>query len=212
MTMTTTQVFGRIVTAEQVEQAVIETLQLWLPTYLRQMEVVGERPDQSLRPPRHYKTANRFENWPDDQLPVAVVVSPGLREAPRRLGSGEFNAKWTVGIGIVCSADNAQNTNSLAKAYAAAVRAVLTQKPDLGGFAAGVEWLDETYDDAPVEAGRTLASGQVVFAIQVNSVLDTFRGPVTPTVTPEANPPGWSTPPNRYTIDTVEVTVDKEEL
>lgn len=190
--------YGSIIEGAQVEQAVIDTLRLWFPTYLAEFERRHSFAAGSLPLPRSYTTRNEFDKWEDEQIPAVIVVSPGLNGRPTRQGDGSYLASWIVGVGIVVVGVDPGNSNMLAKLYAACARLIMIQQRSLGGFARGVSWLDESYDDVPSEATRTLVAGQVIFSVEVSEVLDSFRGPVEPDDTE-----------SYYTIDTATMTVNQ---
>jgi hypothetical protein len=189
----TEAVFSRIVDASQVEQAVIAHLGNWMPTYLAEAERQRGIPEGSLPAIRSYDTVNQWQHWPENQLPACLVVSPGTVRPPKKEGDGTYRGFFAVGLGIVCSADNQQNTNQMAKLYTAVARAVLLQHQRLGDFdAAGVEWREEKYNDIPQEAARTLAAGQAIFIVEVPSITTAMSGPAEPYEDPYTDP-SWPT-------------------
>lgn len=165
------------------------TMKKWMPTYLaeieRQMFATNTR---RFPEPRSYQRLPDLESWAGEQLPGAVVVCGGTADDPRIEGNDKYIAEWSVGIGVVVSADTMVNTQDLAKVYGAVVRAVMLQKRDLEGFATGVRWLEESYDDLPPEDARTLAVAYVTFAVQIADVVSRRGGPATPDLDP-ADPP-----------------------
>ena len=204
--------FGRILTGEQVEDAVVATLQLWMETYLAEVERQTSRPLRSLPLPRSYQVAQEFMKWPEEIIPAVVVVSPGTDGDPVMRGDGRYEATWTVGVAIVVAAATRNDTHSLAMAYSAAVRAALTQRPSLGGFAAGTTWGGESYDDLPSEDARSLQAGYQIFNVTVEDVMNARGGPpaAVPAVDPYVDPGDWpevSADPDKRTS-----TVIKEEI
>lgn len=200
-------VFDHILTADVVEQHALETLQTWLPTYLREVERQTGRDPNTLPAVRSWKPVNIFERWPEDQLPAVLLVSPGLIGTPEKEGDGYYRARWSLGIGVVVSARDAATTNSLAKVYAAAVRATILQHQSLGGHSRGVGWVDEKYDDLPAEKGRTLAAGQNIFWVEYAQVVSTKGGPIQP-VPPDDEPP----PEDWPTVETADTTIESEAI
>src|SRR4051812_27844406 len=158
---------GPIVSARDVEQAAIDTLHKWLSTYLGEAEDQHSRARGSLPRPRSITTTNSFDKWPEDQLPCLLLVCPGLAEAPKAEGNGRYRALFALGAAVVVSAKTEAATEELSKLYVAAVRTCLVQQQSLGGFASGVDWMDETYDDLPSEDWRSLGAGQAIFAVHV---------------------------------------------
>jgi hypothetical protein len=203
-------IFKDIITRQEVEQAAMITLQTWLDTYLAEVERQKGLAVRSLPRPRSWMRRNEFEHWPEDQIPSIIVISPGIAEPPTGTGSGAFRANWLLGVAVVAEGQQTNNTRDLVGYYTAAIRALIIQRPSLGGFAMGVTWTDERYDDiSDTEIGRTLASGQVVFQVTVENIVSTKAGPLTPD-TPPVDPPDTS--PTWPIADTVSVEYELEDL
>lgn len=188
--------FRNITSRPEVEKAAIDMLRLWMDTYLNEIERQNGIPPRKLTRPRSYSQRNKFDIWPEDQLPAIVVISPGLAEKPRRLGDGSHTAKWAVAIACIVGAKDEEETRNLAGLYTAAIRALFLQRASLNQFAAGVEWLDERYDDMPDDARRSVQSGTVILAVEVDDVVTANAGPVTPDdppTDPTVDPGDWPT-------------------
>ncbi len=182
---------GPILTADHVEQAALDTLKAWMPTYLAEMERQTGRPAGSVPMVRSWSTLNQFAHWTEDQLPGVILVSPGLAQHPTRRGDGSNWARWTLGVGIVVSARDQPTTNALAKLYAAAVRACLLQHPSLGGKSEGLGWTDERYTDVPSDQARSVAGAQLIFWVEYKDVVNDQMGPpfpAQPSPTPLTDP------------------------
>lgn len=171
---------GPIITGRDVELAAIAVLRKWASTYLAEAERQTGRTVGSLPRPRSYSTAPDFETWPEDQLPRVLLVAPGLAEAPAAYGAGEFHARFLLGIACIVSARSMDETADLAKLYCATLRTVLVQHQSLDGFAAGVVWLDEDYDDLPSIDDRSLGAGQAIFTVEVAGFARRYNGPPYP--------------------------------
>lgn len=199
-------VFGKIIGKEQVEQAVEATLKKWMTTYLAEIERQRGIPPRSLPEIRNYTNVNEFEKWPEDQLPLVVIISPGLGgEKPRMEGDGTYTAKFLIGLATVVSADTQENTSKIAGMYGAAVRACLAQQQDLGGISTGIEWQDERFDDIPNEERRSLASVQEVFLVEVPGIVNERDGLMAVPDDPYAPIGDWPE------AETVHVTINKED-
>lgn len=196
MTGTTSPVFGRIVLGSDAETALVDTLQAWLPTYLAELERRTDRPAGAVPMVRSWRRSNRFYRFPQDQLPAAIVISPGTTGPPERRGDGTIDAWFRLGIAIVCAANTPEATNELAKLYAAAVRTAVLQQPSLAGdpadphpFAARVIFVGETTDDVPAEYLEIGCTAQVEFDVLVEGIADATAGPAAATVEPPADLP-----------------------
>lgn len=183
-----TSVFGPMVIASDVEEALIDTLQLWLPTYLGEMQRL--KPELPPLPDiRSYSQTNRFQRLPQDQLPAAVVLSPGLASAPAVFGDGKIGAWWRLGVVVICSTRTAEETNQAAKLYGAAIRTLLVQRPDLGGVASALTIVSELYDDVPANYLEVGATAQIEMDVFVDEISNNTHGPDQPAADPTVAPP-----------------------
>jgi hypothetical protein len=195
-------IFGRILTGHDVEQWCLDTLKEWSSTYLAELERQNGLTAGSLPRLRSYATAPSFDNWPEDQVPGLVLISVGLAEAPLHSGDGGYQARWQMALGLVVSARTEAESHFLSMLYVAAHRALLLQRPSLGGRSSGVVWLDEDYAQGTYDDQRSLALGQASFTVGVEDVTNTLAGPTsadTP-LTPDTEP--WADWPVAETVDT----------
>ena len=196
-------VFGSLVFPDEVEQAIIETCRTWFPEYLAYAErKLGFKP-QEIPPIRKWIATADLTRWPEEQPPAVLVMNTGLAEEPSRTGRRDYSVKWAVGLAVVASAKDAPTTDRLAKIYTGILRAILTHKPDLGGFAEAIEWVDEGYDALPGgKRRRNLAAGQVIMRVEVKDAVTAFSGPQEPRENPYEGPP-----PDDPTVAAADVTV-----
>jgi hypothetical protein len=190
MTVPYTSAIGRIVTGREVELAALAMLKRWSSTYLAEAERQTNRVPGSLPRVRTWTTAPDFEKWPEDQLPCVLLISPGLAQPPMPDGTGQYRAQFSLGLAAIVSAAQMDDTAELAKLYCAVHRACILQHQSLEGFAAGITWVDENYDDLPSIDGRSLGAGQAIFAVQVDGISTRWNGPPTPSEppTPDTDP------------------------
>jgi hypothetical protein len=137
-----------------------------------------------------------------DELPAVIVVSPGLNGPPMERGSGQVDAVWAVGVGVVVAAKTSDDAQRLAKLYGAAVRSLLVQKGSLGGFATSTTWTDEETTPYAFDATKAVAQCVLMFEVYVSGVVSRFGGPATPPVDPTA-------PATVGTVTTVHTPVTK---
>ena len=203
---TGTATFGPIVTGGDVEQWTLDLLHTWLSTYLAETERQHGYTGHDLPRPRGWALGPSFDKWPEDQLPGVLVSSRGTLDPPRRHGDGMFSARWAIEPGVVCTARTQNEAHALAALYGAAVRLLLIQRPSLGGHAAGVAWLGESYDDLGYDDTRSLYAVKELFAVQVDEVAYSDAGPASPEapLTPDDTAP-W---PADKEVSTVIVAVD----
>jgi hypothetical protein len=190
MTAPFTSAIGKIVTGRDVELAALAVLKRWSSTYLAEAEAATGRVRGSLPRIRAWTTASEFEKWPEDQLPAVLLISPGLAAPPRADGNGTYRASFALGVAAIVSTSHMDETAALAKLYCATLRACLLQHQSLEGFAAGVTWADENYDDLPSIDDRSLGAGQAIFVVEVDAISTRWNGPIHPSEppTPDAAP------------------------
>ena len=186
---TTEDIFGNVVLASQLENAVITTLENWFPVYIREVELQSRNapngddiPQDALPLPRSYLTADKVDRESADQLPAIVCVSPGLsgRSTPMQEGDGTYRVPWGISVGVFVSGQDRTSTKNLVRAYTGVCRMIMLQKQSLGGFADGTTWLDESYDDTfAFTDEQTIAAGSVVFEVWVANAVKRFGDPAT---------------------------------
>lgn len=193
-------IFGDVNIASQLEQAVIDTLQKWFATYLTEYELQAGLIPNNTTPlkhplPKSYYSADQLDKPDADMLPCIVVVNPGMstKTPPKQEGDGTFRVFFNVGIGCFVGTTTRAETLKLVRVYTAICRMIMLQKQSLGGFADGVTWLDESYDDNfPFVDKQTIGAGQVVFEVEISGFMDRFAGPKT--VDPSPTQPGSNWP------------------
>lgn len=198
-------IYGNIKTEGDVRHATEETLRLWLPSYLGEVAAQKDLDRDTLPMIRSWKAVPTFDQWPEDQLPAAIVVTPGTNNVPERLNR-EFTVDWSVGVAVVVSAKDEVSTADLIGYYAAAVRVLMIQKGSLGGFAEETHWMSERFDEHPIpEQSRTLRTAMVMFSVTVAGMNQRYGGPANPG-DPTEDPGSWPT------IETVTATLVKHEV
>lgn len=172
-------IFGAIKLANNVEDAAVNTLEMWFKTYLRELELQQAVTQDAYPVPRQYITAERLDLASADQLPAIVVVSPGLSGTrPRQEGDGSFRVFLSLAVGCFVAGKDRQSTKDLVRTYTAIARTIMLQHQALGGFADGTTWIDESYDDNfRFEDTDTIGAGQVIFEIEVAGVVNRYGGP-----------------------------------
>lgn len=211
-----TDIFGDIIIATQLEEAVVATLEAWFPVYIREIELQLGIPTDALPLPRSFITTDKIERSNTDQLPAVVVVSPGLsgHNRPQQEGDGSFRVPWGISIGVFVSGKDRTSTKNLIRQYVGICRAIMLQKQSLGGFADGTTWLDESYDDnfAFVDQ-ETIGAGSVIFEVWVAGVVTRFGGPAVvfgpPPAPDPVEQPGQQWPPVS-TVESVVATIKED--
>lgn len=190
----TASLFGQIISPKAVEEAVAASLTIWLDTYLGELERIEGYDPGAIERPRGIISSSEFAKWPEDQIPVVVVVNSGLAGKPERRNEGRYDASWLVGIAAIVSDVDHASTRELAFTYTAAIRAAIAQhkmlKSDLhpDGFAKFSEWEDETYGDLAFNETRTLGAGRTIFSVGVTGAVTEYAGPRVPSDDPAVAP------------------------
>lgn len=195
-------VFGRIITDDQVEDAVLATLSKWLPTYMAEVErQVGLDEGYYERPPAgSYTVRSRFDKWPEEMLPLVIVIATGVADDPSPEGRGKFRAEFEIGVACVVSSIDIPSSRRYANRMGAAVRAALIQHQSLDlaidESVRGVDWLGERNNELPQpEPGdRTIWANRQLFNVEVGDVLTKAAGPISPDPLPDPNDP-WPDDP-----------------
>lgn len=184
----TTSIYGTILTAQDVTKAAEDTLKAWSPAYLAEVGVQHGLARGDLPEIRSWEAWPVFEQWPENQLPAIVVVTPGTNAVPEMLNK-QATVAWSIGVAIVVSARDEEATADLIGYYSAAVRALMIQKGSLGGFAVETSWVSERFDDIPIlEQARTLRTAMVMFSTIVEGMVQRYGGPAEPPDDPTADP------------------------
>lgn len=194
--MSAQNVYGVIWSAKQVENRVIGALEDWLPYYLGEMERVDGYDPDTIERPRGYVRASEFGKWPEDQIPVVLVITGEAR--PTKHEDGRYEATFPVGVAPIVSELEKDGTRDLANTYAAAIRSAVVQHKRLkstaypDGIEGHVNWTHEGYTDLAHDDTRTLGAASVIFDVTINNVVTAAAGPrELPSEPPNVDPGDW---------------------
>lgn len=192
--------FRTIYSADILEAEVVALLQLWFPTYLREMERQHDLQPNSIKTPITYTTRRIFDALPGEELPKCVVVSPGLAGKPEKRGGGSYDCLWRLGVGVAFSWVTEEEANTLVKNYAAASRAIMLQQlPHI------ITWEDESYDDLPITDKLVqYKAASNFFTILVQNVVSKTGGPTEPDLLPDDY--------DHAIVETVVIDLQKQEV
>jgi hypothetical protein len=184
-------VFGSIIVATEVEDALKATIEEWAPTYLRFLERhLGKEP-MWLPNFRSYVVTSDFDHWPEEQLPAILIISPEINK-PAPDGNKDYRADFPINVGVFAAGNDRSSSEKLVKYYGAALRALLLQKGNLGGIATATVWDGEKFDVHVPEAGkRTVGTAEIELTTEVRQVVRRLGGPSEPLPPPEAEPSPW---------------------
>lgn len=165
-------VFGPIVNQPAIQQAVVETIDLWIVTYLAEIERQNDLEPRAIQLPKSYITSDDGElnKWPEDQLPAILVMCPGNANDPVERADG-YTANFAVNVAAIVSQRDKESTTTMAGYYGAALMALIVQNPSLGGIANGVRWRGGRTDDLAPDDARSIAAAVHVFEVEVENVV-----------------------------------------
>jgi hypothetical protein len=146
--------------------------------YLAAMERYHGLPKEFIPTPKSWRVEQNFARHPQDTMPFVAVVSAGISpgRVPQRDNEGNVRAWWLIAIGAVCAARTDQDAKDLSGYYGAAIRLIMQQMPELSGWASGVDWNDERYDDWNPILEQMVSSVRLVFTVEVEDVMNVFQG------------------------------------
>jgi len=178
-------VFGDLYGAGSVEQAMITTLELWLPSYIAEINRQLGAPVLVL--PKDYRYQPDERSIAPNTAQV-MVVSPGTVGEPERRSNATratFDARVTVFFGGV---SNFNESRAIMHAYSAAVLGAIGQHPSLGDFAETTVWkgVQAGIEERSATYWRTQCINR--FNVVVSSVMSPFGGIPAPAVGAPAAP------------------------
>lgn len=179
---------GPVVSASQLEEQVRDVLQMWLHSYLGELEErVGRAVGSMPRPRSWTRTSGPAAGIHDRQIPRVIIRSPGPASIERH--GTQFSGWFVVGVAVIVRGRDEDETRALAQDYTAALRLLLTQVlPDV---AADVQLDAEGYEVLDSNRERTHAGGELVVEYAIDGLADVDAGPGpedTPTQPPDPPP------------------------
>jgi hypothetical protein len=205
-----TDAFGPMYGAQSVQEAMYNTLQKWLPSYIA--EINRQLGSNVLTEPYEYRHQPQYRNLPKYATAAILVEVPSTIGVPSFYQDG-IRTMWRAEVIVyVYGTKDWQETQAMTSAYATAVRSAIIQNRGLGGLATTTLWEGEQYMEGEHSAGRTTGIAHLRFAVTVSSVLDPYGGFPDPQFAPTGARLGPSTlpPDTPPTVESTDVTVTKE--
>jgi hypothetical protein len=182
-----------MISASEIEEAAIETVKFWLPTYCAEMERRLSLRKGTLIAPQNYTNRNSFDTVEGEKTPKIVVICTGLGAGPLKHAAA-YSAMWRVGVGVATGAKTERECNRNVKAYAAAIRSLMMHKPktvrEYGLTSLSeIYWSSEDYIDLPQipNQHRLYKAAEIWFQFEINAVVARGPGSIGPD-TPDLNP------------------------
>ena len=193
-------VFGELRHPGELEEAVLEGLRKWMPTYVKR---VGETSKAEVVKPKSYTVVSEYSRWPETQLPAIVVESGGLLEPPEEDGEGFLSGHFGVEVAVVVQGPNGLKTREAAMKYTLAIIGSLLQHRKLDEGIWVRELLDMGFSGDDVEKHRTKIVALVAFSVTLRNFINVGEGPMVPI--PDETDEEWPL------ADPVEIEVEKVE-
>jgi hypothetical protein len=175
--------FGELVVETDVDDAVIATLKMWLPTYMTQLEL--ERGlDYRLARPRQESYANAIgdDEFLDHALPAVIVTTAQTDGMPDIMSDGSHIASWSVRVSCIVRGPTAAQTRYNASLTSGSVRRALVQHSSLDGAVHTLRWKASRITPwrEKSAAGRFLVIGATDFTIWTDNAVKATLGPSAP--------------------------------
>lgn len=171
--------WGPMVTSIDVDEAVLDTLRIWLPTYMTKIEEERGLDHNTLTRPKPGQFDNVIDDdeFPDVNLPAVIVTTAQTEGEPQQDGNGNYYAAWNVVVSAIVRGRSKKETRNLASWFEGSVRRALVQQgTDLSGE---LKWRGSNV--APVtdstDRGRSLAAGMGHYVVLVDNVVQEGVGP-----------------------------------
>ena len=169
--------YGPIYGGHSVQQAMYNTLQKWLPTYI---EVLNRHTGADLQQVKTYDRPIGYRphtSGIDAQIDVIVPGTVGDPQQGRTNVNG-ISSVWSAELSVfVYAGTNWQETLALTYAYGAAARAAIVQHGGLEGFAQSTNWKGDAYFKGEPIQTRWQGIATIHFEVYVSPTIDQFAGP-----------------------------------
>jgi hypothetical protein len=182
--------FGPLIINTDIDNAVIDHVKLWLPTYLAQIERErGQSIGRYNRPKdRSYDSVLTDDEFPDHVLPAILVTSADTQGDPAKDGDGNYYAAWNVNVSCVVRGRRPRETREIAAIFEGAVRRIMVRQDiPVDGE---VRWTGSSVRSVNDKSGkgRYLAAGLGAFVFYVDKVVQEGNGPGYPDNGPYSPP------------------------
>lgn len=204
--------YGPILGGTAVQEAMYNTLQMWLPSYVA--ETNRQLGGDILKNVIEYRHRPEFRTLPKNVECAILVVVPGTAGVPQNFQEST-RANWRVEVGaFIYGTKDWQETQALTSAYSACIRSCIIQHRDLNKFAQTTKWMSESYLEGEHSATRTTGLAKINFEVTVGNNVTPFGGAPLPEFSPEGYPisPNDNPLPSLPTVEETDVTIEKEQI
>jgi hypothetical protein len=171
--------WGPLVISTDVDDAVLNALRQWMPTYLAQ---IRKERNLTFTPalPRTYSNTFAEQEFLDHQLPAMIAVTA---QATATVGGSNmaYDATWALELAAVVRGKRPPSTRYLASLYEGVARRVVLQKAR-GAPLNAVKWIgSRTRQVADATGqGRYIVAEVCLFQVFSDQVVQPYAGPDTP--------------------------------
>jgi hypothetical protein len=212
----TTNIYGQVVSRRDVELAVIDQLQTWIPAAVAEIERQAGLPTQTIPlppdPDVSYRGGLDFLTFEVGWCPCLITIVQPLGAPAREYSNKTYRQMFEVRVAGVVVEQDEDTARQYADYYGAAIMMAIGQNGSLGTFANGnpvalgtvMTGYPTTEFWNPDE--RRVIRSVVTFETEIDSVLTGAAGPAKPPANPYQLPGDWPS------VDTVNVTTGTQAL
>lgn len=170
-------VYGPIYGGHSVQIAIVNTLRMWLPTYIKEFN--RQLGGNILQIVQNYNRPADSREWsPDIDVEIDVTVPGTVGKPLSTNGVTGISSVWKADLeAFVYGGTNWQETLALAYAYGAAARGAIVQHQDLMGFAETTNWVADSYFKGKDVGLRWVGIATISFEVSVLNTLSKYGGP-----------------------------------
>lgn len=205
-------IFGPIVGGHTVQEAIYNTLEMWLPAYIAEFNRVLGGP--ILKTPTVYRLKPDNRQLTPNMDASVFVSCTGTLHPPER-HSHQTRAVWQAQVSLCVNGSmDWQETQAITFAYGAAARTAIAQHESLNGVAETTKWTGEKYLEKEHLSNRTIGLIVIDFEVTTATTLDVFAGPPSPQYAGigAVTDPSLRPYPNAPEVTSVNVALVKEPL
>jgi len=169
------QRFGRILCDDELEDELIGKLAAWATTFQAEIERQRGWDARTLDAPRSIIPVALFERSHADSPPCITVYVQRI-EGVTMGASRAATMDWRVGVEVIASGADVDDTRKRVRAHVAAIRTLLLQMGGSGPLITNMRLVSTEYTPTLEQNGRTLGAGVMEFVASVNDTVTKWRG------------------------------------
>lgn len=208
--------YGPLIGTEDIVEAAVETLRVWLREYLASVERSHQLQRNTIpRPPSpaSYHGANDMDGWIGADTPEVMVTAKPSGE-PELSASAGYTQGYELQVGVLwvgsggTLAERAEDEARIVCSHLGAASMLLVQQPTLGGLTERLRMTGAPDITFPDPERRAIQLVTTTFEVWVSSIIREDAGPVGPTPKESPGFEGIEEPfQEAPTVETVDITV-----